>query len=268
VLHQSASGFAPSDLERLRAAAQTAPSVSQLDLVTDVSNVLPPSASEDEIAVIDLGAKWNILRSLRRRNIAPRVWRWDAAADEILAAKPKGILVSNGPGDPAKLTTVVDTLKDLANSGTPLMGICLGHQLLGLAAGAETNRLLYGHHGGNHPVRDLATGRVTITTQNHEFQVVGASLPPDSGFEVSHINLNDNSVEGLRHRELPVFSVQYHPEGCPGPQDSQALFDDFLDLAGVQRVDSPDTHNALPPPRGSEAAERTTSDQDATRSTA
>jgi carbamoyl-phosphate synthase small subunit len=113
------------------------------------------------------------------------------------------------------------------------MGICLGHQLLGLAAGAETNRLLYGHHGGNHPVRDLATGRVTITTQNHEFQVVAASLPSDSGFDVSHVNLNDNSVEGLRHRELPVFSVQYHPEGCPGPQDSQGLFDDFLRLSGV-----------------------------------
>ena len=113
------------------------------------------------------------------------------------------------------------------------MGICLGHQLLGLAAGATTNRLPYGHHGGNHPVRDLRSGRVTITTQNHEFQVVADTIPSASGFEVSQVNLNDGSVEGLRHRELPVFSVQYHPEGCPGPQDSQPLFDEFLKLAAI-----------------------------------
>jgi carbamoyl-phosphate synthase small subunit len=114
-----------------------------------------------------------------------------------------------------------------------VMGICLGHQLLGLAAGGTTSRLPYGHHGGNHPVRDLRTGRVTITTQNHEFQVDPSPALGSSGFDVSHVNLNDGSVEGLRHRELPVFSVQYHPEGCPGPQDSQALFDEFLELAGL-----------------------------------
>ena len=128
---------------------------------------------------------------------------------------------------------MVDELRTLVSSGTPVLGICLGHQLLGLAAGATTNRLPYGHHGGNHPVRDLASGRVTITTQNHEFQVVADTIPESSGFEVSQINLNDNSVEGLRHRELPVFSVQYHPEGCPGPQDSQPLFDEFLRLSGL-----------------------------------
>jgi carbamoyl-phosphate synthase small subunit len=128
---------------------------------------------------------------------------------------------------------VVGELRTLVSSGTPVMGICLGHQLLGLAAGATTNRLPYGHHGGNHPVRDLRSGRVTITTQNHEFQVVADTIPSSSGFEVSQVNLNDDSVEGLRHRELPVFSVQYHPEGCPGPQDSQPLFDDFLKLAGI-----------------------------------
>ena len=240
VLRQAPSaGFGAAELDHLRAAARQAPSVSQLDLVTGVSNVLPLTGAEDEIAVIDLGAKWNIIRSLERREITPRVWNWDTSAAEILERKPRGVLVSNGPGDPAKLGTVVATLQDLVRSGTPLMGICLGHQILGLAAGAETNRLLYGHHGGNHPVRDLATGRVTITTQNHEFQVVGASLPADSGFEVSHVNLNDNSVEGLRHRELPVFSVQYHPEGCPGPQDSQSLFDDFLRLSQIQTSPPP-----------------------------
>ena len=231
VLRRSASGFSPADLEDLREAARAAPSVSQLDLVTGVSAVLPVGAKDGDIAVLDCGAKWNILRSLERRGIRPRVWEWDAPAEEILQSRPKGILISNGPGDPAKLPTVVKTVKSLVSSGTPVMGICLGHQLLGLAAGASTNRLPYGHHGGNHPVRDLASGRVTITTQNHEFQVVADTLPSESGFEVSQINLNDGSVEGLRHRELPVFSVQYHPEGCPGPQDSQPLFDEFLRLA-------------------------------------
>jgi carbamoyl-phosphate synthase small subunit len=231
---QSAVGFSAAELDGLRAAARQAPSVSQLDLVTDVSGILPVGGVEGDIAVVDCGAKWNILRSLERRGVTPRVWQWDAPADQILASAPRGVLISNGPGDPAKLPTVVETVKGLVRSGTPVMGICLGHQILGLAAGATTNRLPYGHHGGNHPVRDLASGRVTITTQNHEFQVVGETIPSNSGFEVSHVNLNDSSVEGLRHREFPVFSVQYHPEGCPGPQDSLPLFDDFLKLAGVK----------------------------------
>jgi carbamoyl-phosphate synthase small subunit len=236
VLHQSPpGGFTPDALGELREAAKQAPSVSQLDLVTGVSGVLPSTFSDGEIAVIDCGTKWNILRSLQRRGVRARVYRWDATAAEILEARPKAILFTNGPGDPAQLPTVVDELRTLVNTGIPLMGICLGHQLLGLAAGASTSRLPYGHHGGNHPVRDLRSGRVTITTQNHEFQVVADTIPATSGFEVSHVNLNDGSVEGLRHRELPVFSVQYHPEGCPGPQDSQRLFDDFLASAGISR---------------------------------
>jgi len=182
------------------------------------------------VALVDCGSKWNILRSLERRGVRPQVYAWDTSAAEILESKPSAVLFSNGPGDPAKLPTVVAELRKLISSGTPVMGICLGHQLLGLAAGATTNRLPYGHHGGNHPVRDLRTGRVTITTQNHEFQVMAESIPAASGFEVSQVNLNDGSVEGLRHRELPVFSVQYHPEGCPGPQDSQRLFDEFLSM--------------------------------------
>ncbi len=232
VLRQSQpGGFTPADLADLREAAPRAPSVSQLELVSGVSGVLPSKSASGEIAVLDCGAKWNILRSLERRGVRPRVFKWDTPAEEILAGRPSGILVSNGPGDPARLQSVVSELRTLVRSETPLMGICLGHQLLGLAAGARTSRLPYGHHGGNHPVRDLHSGTVTITTQNHEFQVDAGSIPADSGFEVSHVNLNDDSVEGLRHRELPVFSVQYHPEGCPGPQDSQPLFDEFLRLA-------------------------------------
>jgi carbamoyl-phosphate synthase small subunit len=227
----TARGFTPEELDAVRVAARAAPSVSQLELVSGVSGVLPITTSENEIAVLDCGAKWNILRSLERRGVRPRIFAWNASAREILATRPRGILISNGPGDPAKLPGVVSELETLVGSGTPVMGICLGHQLLGLAAGAQTSRLPYGHHGGNHPVRDLLSGRVTITTQNHEFQVVADTIPSSSGFEVSHQNLNDGSVEGLRHRELPVFSVQYHPEGCPGPQDSQPLFDEFLALA-------------------------------------
>ena len=231
----SAAGFGPADLDELRRAARDAPSVSQLDLVAGVSGVLPVSTSRDEVVVLDLGAKWNILRSLERRGVEPRVFRWHTSAEEILEHRPRGILVTNGPGDPAQLPRVVQTVGSLVASGTPLMGICLGHQVLGLVAGATTNRLRYGHHGGNHPVRDLVTGRVTMTTQNHEFQVVGDTVSDASGFAVSQINLNDGSVEGLRHRERPVFSVQYHPEGSPGPQDSQPLFDEFLAMAGVAR---------------------------------
>jgi carbamoyl-phosphate synthase small subunit len=234
VLHQSGTGgFSAADLAELPAAAQLAPSVSQLELVSDVSAVLPVEASDGEVALLDCGAKWNILRSLQRRGIRPTVFSWRATAEEILEYQPKAIVVSNGPGDPAQLPGVVDELRKLLKSGVPTLGICLGHQLFGLAAGAMTSRLPYGHHGGNHPVQDLGSGRVTITTQNHEFQVLADTLPSASGFEVSHINLNDGSVEGLRHRELALFSVQYHPEGCPGPQDSQGLFDDLLRIAGL-----------------------------------
>jgi carbamoyl-phosphate synthase small subunit len=230
VLRQSRAGFTGGELEQLREAAKRAPMVSQLELVSDVSAVLPVK-DRGEVALLDCGAKWNIVRSLESRGVVPRIFPWTATAEEILETRPKAIVVSNGPGDPAKLEKVVEQVRKLVPSGVPLLGICLGHQMLGLAAGAQTARLPYGHHGGNHPVRELQTGRVTITTQNHEFQVLANTLPEASGFEVSHINLNDGSVEGLRHREFPVVSVQYHPEGAPGPQDSQGLFDDLLRAA-------------------------------------
>jgi carbamoyl-phosphate synthase small subunit len=235
-------GFTEEELAALRRDAAGAPSISQLELVEGVSHVLPadtvPSPSGD-VAVLDCGAKWNIVRSLEQRGVKPRVYDWDTTAEDILASRPRGILISNGPGDPSRLPGVVDEVRKLVPSGIPIFGICLGHQLLGLAAGATTSRLPYGHHGGNHAVKDLRTGKVTITTQNHEFQVDEGSIPAASGFEVSHVNLNDRSVEGLRHTELPVWSVQYHPEGCPGPQDSQPLFDEFLRAAGIPFAPTP-----------------------------
>ena len=188
------------------------------------------AAGSPRIVVVDCGIKHNILRSLRRRGAEVVVVPHSATAESILALRPDGVVVGNGPGDPATLPGEVETVRRLLASRVPLMGICLGHQLLGQAVGGKTSRLKFGHHGGNHPVKDLVTGRVHITSQNHEFQVDAHSIPPDSGFFVSHVNLNDGSVEGLAHLSLPVFSVQYHPEGSPGPQDNQYLFDRFLAL--------------------------------------
>ncbi|HEY7068353.1 MAG TPA: glutamine-hydrolyzing carbamoyl-phosphate synthase small subunit [Chloroflexota bacterium] len=188
------------------------------------------------ILVLDCGAKHNIVRSLQRRGVEVAVIEPGADLAAVEALRPAGVVLANGPGDPAALPEVVGFVRDLLTLDVPVMGICLGHQLLAQAAGATTSRLRYGHHGGNHPVKDLRTGRVYITTQNHEFQVDASSLPDSSGFYVSHLNLNDNSVEGIAHRERPIFSVQFHPEGCPGPQDNQYLFDYFLDeLVGAQR---------------------------------
>jgi carbamoyl-phosphate synthase small subunit len=183
-----------------------------------------------KVVVVDCGIKRNILRSLSRRGAAVTVVPHSATAEEVLALDPDGVLVGNGPGDPATLPAEVETVRGLLASRRPLFGICLGHQLLGQAIGGRTSRLRFGHHGGNHPVKDLASGEVHITSQNHEFQLDRDSIPPDSGFFVSQVNLNDGSVEGLGHPTLPVFSVQYHPEGAPGPQDNQYLFDRFLAL--------------------------------------
>jgi len=191
-----------------------------------------PAVAGPRIVAVDCGVKLNILRSLRRRGAGVVVVPHTATASEILGLRPDGVLMVNGPGDPATLPAEVGTVRRLLESGVPMMGICLGHQLIGQAIGGTTSRLRFGHHGGNHPVKDYATGRVHITSQNHEFQVDAESIPAGSGFVVSQINLNDNSVEGLAHPLRPVFSVQYHPEGSPGPQDNQYLFDRFLEMVG------------------------------------
>jgi carbamoyl-phosphate synthase small subunit len=148
-----------------------------------------------------------------------------------LAADIDGLVFSPGPGDPARLAGPVALARAAIDDGRPVLGICLGHQIVGRAAGAETRRLRFGHHGANHPVRDVETGRVQVTAQNHEVQVVAETVPAASGFMVSQVNLNDGSVEGLRHRSLPIETVQYHPEGAPGPLDALAVFDRFVAAA-------------------------------------
>src|SRR4051812_34976493 len=181
-----------------------------------------------KVAAYDFGMKWNILRRLSAHGCDVRVYPATTPAAELLATKPDGIFLSNGPGDPAPLTYAIDNAKTLVASNTPVFGICLGHQILGLAMGGSTYKLKFGHRGANHPVKKLETGKVEITSQNHGFAVDPTSLP--DGVEVTHLNLYDGTVEGLKHNTHPVFCVQYHPEASPGPHDADYLFDDFLKL--------------------------------------
>jgi carbamoyl-phosphate synthase small subunit len=181
-----------------------------------------------KIAAYDFGMKWNIMRRLSAHGCDVRVYPAKTPASELLASNPDGVFLSNGPGDPAPLTYAIDNAKTLVASNVPVFGICLGHQVLGLAMGGSTYKLKFGHRGANHPVKKLATGKVEITSQNHGFAVDPATLPED--VEVTHLNLYDKTVEGLRHKTRPVFCVQYHPEASPGPHDADYLFDDFLEL--------------------------------------
>ena len=188
---------------------------------------LEPGAPEHRILVTDCGLKYNILRLLRQRGCQVTAVPATMAAEDMLAMKPAGILLSPGPGDPRLLDYLVTNVEKLIGR-VPMMGICLGHQILARAMGAQTFKLKFGHRGGNHPVKDLVDGRVYITAQNHGYAVSRDSLPPE--LEISHINLNDDTIEGLRHRDLPVFTIQYHSEGSPGPHDNEYLFDRFLKL--------------------------------------
>ena len=181
-----------------------------------------------KVAAYDFGMKRNILRRLSAHGCDIRVYPAMTPAAELLATRPDGVFLSNGPGDPAPLTYAIENAKTLVASNVPTFGICLGHQILGLAMGGETFKLKFGHRGANHPVKKLDTGKVEITSQNHGFAVDPKSLPDDVA--VTHVNLYDGTVEGLRHRNKPVFSVQYHPEASPGPHDADYLFDDFLQL--------------------------------------
>lgn len=228
------------DVPALVERARKVKPLGEQDLITEASIPqryrLPVGGPAKRIVLVDCGIKQNIIRSLGRRGADLIVVPHLTSSGDLLALEPDGIVVSNGPGDPAALPTLARTVGALVESGTPMLGICLGHQLIGMSAGATTSRLRFGHHGGNHPVKDLREGHIHITSQNHEFQVDGDSLPADSGFVVSQVNLNDGSVEALQHRTRPVFSVQYHPEGAPGPQDNQYVFDKFLDLVGRERA--------------------------------
>jgi carbamoyl-phosphate synthase small subunit len=212
--------------------ARAVPRWEDQDFVAEVSpgEVVEHGAGEDGplVAIVDYGLKANIVRSLRRRGVRVRVLPHTSTASDALARDVAGVVLSPGPGDPARLAGPVALARAIIDDGRPLLGICLGHQIIGRAAGAETRRLRFGHHGANHPVRDLDTGYVQVTAQNHEVQVVGETLPSDGGFRVSQVNLNDGSVEGLRHAELPIETVQYHPEGAPGPLDALAVFDRFV----------------------------------------
>jgi carbamoyl-phosphate synthase small subunit len=179
-----------------------------------------------KIAAYDFGMKRNILCRLSAHGCDVRVYPASTPASELLAAKPDGVFLSNGPGDPAVLTYAIDNAKALVNADIPTFGICLGHQILGLAMGGSTFKLKFGHRGANHPVKKIDTGKVEITSQNHGFAVDPKSLPDDVA--VTHWNLYDDTVEGLRHKNHPVFCVQYHPEASPGPHDADYLFDDFI----------------------------------------
>ena len=233
------------DPDALVAKARAIPKMEGSDLVKEVTTdtvfdwreedpdefgIAPARRAKDRlrIAAYDFGMKWNILRRLSAHGCDVRVFPASAPASDLLATNPDGVFLSNGPGDPAALPYAIDNAKQLVASNVPVFGICLGHQILGLAMGGKTFKLKFGHRGGNHPVKKLETGKVEITSQNHGFAVNPASLPPE--VEVTHVNLYDGTVEGLRHKSHPVFCVQYHPEASPGPHDADYLFDDFLNL--------------------------------------
>ncbi len=263
VLVHEAQPPAPARLQELAEAARRVTPLSEQDLVAEVSRRqveewLEPLPVELRrpglnggsgllLAVVDYGVKSNILRSLRERGCRVVVLPHTATWEDVKAMGAHALVLSNGPGDPAVLEGPVELCRQ-ALGRLPLFGICLGHQILGRALGGSTARLPFGHHGANHPVKDLGSGRVHITSQNHEFQVLAESLP-EGDFRVSQVNLNDGSVEGLASSKVAAFSVQYHPEGCPGPQDNQHLYDRFLEMARERRPVAVSVPAPEPPPR-------------------
>jgi carbamoyl-phosphate synthase small subunit len=226
--------------DAVRAALAASPCMDGLDLATAATvpgeYVEGPAAARHHIVAYDFGMKRNILRLFLQHGCRVTVVPATTPAARVRELEPDGLFLSNGPGDPAAVRYAIAALRDLADGRLPIFGICLGHQLLGLALGGETVKLPYGHRGGNHPVRDLATGQVLITSQNHGFAVRGdaGGVPGAPGLDVTHLNLNDGTVEGVRHREYPIFAVQYHPEASPGPHDAQEHFRQFLQALDTQ----------------------------------
>ncbi|MCL4818452.1 MAG: glutamine-hydrolyzing carbamoyl-phosphate synthase small subunit [Vicinamibacteria bacterium] len=223
------------------AAARASRDMVGLDLAREVTCAAPwrfeggGERGTLKVVAYDFGVKLNILRRLAASGCDVTVVPAQTTADDVLALRPDGVFLSNGPGDPEPVTYAVEAAKKLIDSRTPVFGICLGHQILGLACGGRTFKLKFGHRGGNHPVQHLASGRVEITAQNHGFAVDAAVFETRRELELTHVNLNDGTVEGFRHRELPVMSVQYHPEASPGPHDSHYLFDAFVALMRERR---------------------------------
>ncbi len=229
------------DVESLKAKLNEVPSMDGLDLAPSVSTsqFYEEAATSDEtlfkVALIDFGSKKNIARELKNRGCHLGVFPYNATAEDILKWNPDGFMISNGPGDPASMLYAIDTIKKIVDSGMPTFGICLGHQLLSLASGLKTYKMHHGHRGCNHPVKNLITGRSEITSQNHGFAVEFNEELKDI-VELTHVNLNDDSVEGIRRKDKPAFSVQHHPEASPGPHDSLYLFDDFVQLMSQNKA--------------------------------
>ena len=233
---------ATADLDALVKRARGSRDMNGLDLAREVTTALPYSYDETKLAkprfnvvAYDFGIKRNILRMLAASGCEVRVVPATTTAAEALALKPDGVFLSNGPGDPEPCVYAIDAVKAIMESRTPLFGICLGHQILGLACGGKTYKLKFGHRGANHPVKDLETGKVEITSQNHGF-ALDAGLFQNRELALTHVNLNDGTVEGFKHRELPVISVQYHPESSPGPHDSRHLFGGFVRMMEARRA--------------------------------
>jgi carbamoyl-phosphate synthase small subunit len=225
----------------MRDEIEACPSMEGLDLASRVSTREPYSwgdpAAPYHVVAYDFGIKRNILRLFGDAGCRVTVVPSDTPAEDVMARNPDGVFLSNGPGDPAAIEYAPENIRKIAEQGVPMFGICLGHQLLGLTFGASTTKMPYGHRGGNHPVKELESGRVLITSQNHGFAVLGGEdeIPGAPDLVPTHLNLNDGTIEGLRHRDLPVFAVQYHPEAAPGPHDARPLFQEFLATLAKRR---------------------------------
>lgn len=221
-------------VEALKKQLAEVPSMDGLELASVVSTKEPYELKEEgskyKVAVLDFGVKRNILKCLTERGVHVKVFNAKTSFEDLEAFKPDGYFISNGPGDPAPMHYAVDTLKKILDADKPVFGICLGHQLLALANGIRTFKMHHGHRGLNHPVKNLITGRSEITTQNHGFGVDPESVKANPNIEITHVNLNDNSIEGIRLKNKKAFSVQYHPEATPGPHDSRYLFDTFIEM--------------------------------------
>ena len=221
------------DINNLKLILEKVPSMQGLELSSKVSTkesyFFGDKKANFKVAVLDLGIKTNILRCLSERDCYLKVFPIDSSYEELNSWKPDGFFLSNGPGDPSVMTNVINTTKELTNDGKPVFGICLGHQILALSEGVNTYKMHNGHRGINHPVRNVMTGKSEVTSQNHGFSINHEDVESNSNIDITHINLNDNTVEGISFNHKNCFSVQYHPESSPGPYDSRYLFDEFVD---------------------------------------